>query len=147
MSLFQFPEYFRHARKKRNRAKFAEARRALPVAVFTRGDDGHKRHTCITRSQRVVNVVAKIQRRRWIALPENLLQSLRVRLSLRIVHGDDCSEVLGRLPVPERKRKFLPRAPREEIQRVFSSPLFNLPRRYHQLFVTNVSRLAVASLI
>ena len=46
--------------KKSEGAEFAEACGALAVAVFTRSDDGHERHACITRGESVINVVAEI---------------------------------------------------------------------------------------
>src|SRR6266481_1869424 len=144
INLFQLPEYSCHSRKKRNGSEFSELRGTLPITVFPRSDDGHKRDVRIARRQRVVNVVPKIKRRRGIALPENFLQSFRMRLPLRVVHRNDRAKVPYGWPILERKREFLPRPPCEEVQLVSPSPLFYLPRRHHQLFVSNVSRLPVA---
>src|SRR6267378_5185070 len=118
INLFQLPEYSCHAGKKGKRAKFSELRGALPITVFPRSDDGHERDVRVARRQRVVNIVPQIKRRRGIALPENFLQSFRVRLPLRVVHCDDRAKVPYGWPILERKREFLPRPPCEEVQLV-----------------------------
>src|SRR5205807_974482 len=56
-------------RKQCQRAKLAESLRPLSIPMLSRSNDRHKRHSRVPRRQRVINVVAKIQRRRRIALP------------------------------------------------------------------------------
>src|ERR1700687_3555450 len=101
--------------------------------------------TFASRSESVVNVVAQIERRRRIALAENFLQALGMRLFLCVVHSDDGAEIFRGRPALEREGKFLARAPGEEIQLEALRPFFNLPRRHDQFFVSNVSGLAVAA--
>src|SRR5260370_16326225 len=68
-----------------------------------------------------------------------------MRLFLRVVHGDDGAEIFRGRPAFERKRKFLACASGKEIQLEAPRPFFNLPRRDHHLFVSNVPGLAVAA--
>src|SRR5260370_36027749 len=91
--LFQPALQLRGAGKQSQRAEFAEACRASAVAMFARSDDGHEGNARIARSERVVNVVAQIERRGGISLSENFLQTFRVRLPLGVLPGDDRSEM------------------------------------------------------
>ena len=64
---------------------FAKARGALAVAVFAGSDDGHEPHAGVARRERIVNVVAEVERRRRIALTQDFPQALGMRLALGIV--------------------------------------------------------------
>src|SRR5258708_7806425 len=67
-----------------------------------------------------------------------------MRLPFRLVHRDNRAKVFRSWPFFKRERKFLPCASGKKIQLEALRPFFNLPRRDHQLFVSNVPRLAVA---
>src|SRR6266566_4835546 len=142
---FQVAKQFLYARKKGQGAEFAETRGTLAVAVFARGDDGHEGHASVTGGQRIVNVVAEVEGGRGVTLAKDFVQTFRMRLFFRVVHGDDDAEIFGGRPALESERKLLPGASREQIQLEAPCPFFNLPRRDHQFFVSNVSELTIAT--
>src|SRR5260370_33500398 len=142
--LFQNPKQFRHPPKEGESANLAKARGALAIAVLAWSDDGNERNVRVTGGEGIINVVSQVERCRRIALSENFLQSFRMRLPFRLVHRDNRAKVFRSWPFFKRERKFLPCASGKKIQLEALRPFFNLPRRDHQLFVSNVPRLAVA---
>src|SRR5277367_5334393 len=130
--------------QQRKRPKFPKPRRPLPILKCTRRQNRHKRHARILRRQRVIDIVAHVKRRRWIALPENLPQPVRIRfLSPHIIHGYHRAKMPRRRPLLEGISKFLSRPSRKKIQFEPLRPLLNLPRRHHKFFLAHIPRLAV----
>src|SRR5437667_4293817 len=66
-------------------------------------------------------------------------------LFLCVVHGDDGAEIFRGRPAFKREGKLLAGASGKEIQLEALGPFFNLSRRDHQFFVSNVPGLAVAA--
>src|SRR5256885_2096083 len=90
-------------------------------------------------------VVAKIEGRPRIAIAQNHLQAVGLRLLASVVHGDDRPEKPCARPTIKREGKFLARASREQIQLEALRPLYNLPRSHQNLLVANVSRLPIVA--
>src|SRR5271154_5430541 len=98
----------------------------------------------IPRRKGIVDVVAHIDRRRRIALPQYPQQSLRMRLPIRnIIHGNDSAKVNRVRPTIKGMRKFPPRPSGEQIQLVAPRPTLDLPWSDHKFLVANIARLAL----
>src|SRR6266436_394123 len=116
-------------RKQRQCAKLAESLRSLSIPMLARSNDRHERHSRLPRRQRVINVIAKIQRRRRIAFPQNLVEPLGVRLNvLHVAHRNNHPKFLRRRPLCKRIRELLSRTPCKQIQLIPLRPPLNLRR-------------------
>src|SRR5581483_11327218 len=144
VSVFEQSSQRGRSRKQCARAQLPESRRAFPVTVLAPRVDGDKRYSRFPRRNRVVHVVANVERASRIASFQDLEKPFRVRLdSLYVAHRNHAPEECGSRPLFERVSEFLARASREEIQFIASGPPFDLPRRHKMLLIAHVSGLAV----
>jgi len=139
----QQPLQIPHLLHQLQRPQLPKLLRPLPILHMPALQNRHERHFRIPRRQRIINIVPNVERRRRIAPCQNLQQSFRMRLPLRVIHRNHGAEMLGRRPSSERKRKLLPRPPGKQIQLIQPCPARDLRRRNQQFLIPHQTRLPV----